>query len=153
MKYKVEILVDRLDPGDLPVYTSDPTEEWYFLDEDGRTWKTFQGRQCHAPEFELAGKNALECTRQIERAIATICLLQEHGGTAIMAVRSFHAVQGPEMTVWSLVGSLIITQKAADELGVVGSERLPGMPAKLEIDEFTIPLLDNAEMVEEVHDF
>lgn len=150
--YYVEILIDRLGPGSAAVYESDPDEEWYYLDGDGRTWKTFSGKRCHAPEFELAGPMQQSVVRQVERAIATICLLQEHGGTAVLAVRSFHRVQGPEMAAWELTGSLIITKKSPRELGVVGSERMEGLPAHMVVDDFTMRHLDYMEEVEEVHE-
>jgi hypothetical protein len=150
--YVVEILVDRLGPGSAPVYESDPDEEWYYLDGDGRTWKTFSGKRCHAPEFELAGPTQQSVVRQVERAIATICLLQEHGGTVVLAIRSFHQVQGPEMAAWELTGSLIITKKSPRELGVVGSERMDGLPAHMVVDDFTMRHLDYMEDVEEVHE-
>ncbi len=151
-KYAVEIVVDRLSPGSMPVYTSEPDEEWYYLDSDGKTWKTHQGKQCHAPEFEIAGMSQRECAREIERALATICLLQEHGGTAIMAVRNFMAVQGPERTVWSLAGSLIMTEKSIDGLTARGSPNLPELAGSLVVDELTLRHLDNEEAVEQVHD-
>jgi hypothetical protein len=150
--YVVEVLVDRLGPGSAAVYDSDPDEEWYYLDADGRTWKTFSGKRCHAPEFELAGPTQQSVVRQVERAIATICLLQEHGGTAVLAVRSFHCVSGPELSAWELTGSLIITKKSPRELGTIGSERMEGLPAHMVVDDFTMRHLDYMEEVEEVHD-
>lgn len=149
----VDILADQLRAGDIPSYeTGDIDEDWFFLDEDGHTWKTSSGRRCYAPEFEFAGPTKQSVIRHFERTIATICMLQEHGGTAILAWRNFMWVKGVSGDVWSLTGSLIMTPRSRGELNI--EHRPPGddFPTRLEIDDSTIERLNNLDLVEEVHD-
>lgn len=153
-KYHVDILVDNLAPSSAPVYRADGDEEWYFLDSDGRTWRTCEGSKVRPPEFEMVhgSKNAL--MRQVHRALASICMLQEHGGTAIIAVRSCRqapGVGGGASLPWVLTGSLIMTSKPVTELAASMAGGLEGVPPHIVIDDKTMEYLDYMDMVEEVH--
>lgn len=153
-QYFVDILYDQLGPGAAPVYESDPDEEWYFLDADGKTWKTFPAaKKCYAPEFELAGATKASVVRQVQRAIATICMLQEHGGTAILAVRNIlEQRSGTNGAFYSLVGSLIITKKTLREIKTSIGRVPNAIPPHIVIDDFTMQHLDYMDTVEDVHE-
>lgn len=81
-------------------------------------------------------------------------MLQEHGGTAILAWRNFMWIKGSLGDVWTLNGSLIMTPRSRDELNLSIEHRPPGddFPTRFEIDDSTIERLNNLDLVEEVHD-
>jgi hypothetical protein len=156
-KYLVDVLAFRVRDGELPAYRPSGDEEWYYVDDDGHTWKTTAGKNVVLPEIEIAGFTAESVTRMITRAIATIANLQEHGGTVLIFARSFHQVVG-EKAVWTFVGSVVMTARKGQTVrdAVDLFDRKPvsveGMSASMEIDDFTLEHLDYLDTVEDVHD-
>lgn len=157
--FTIEVLSYRVRDGEYAVYRPVGDEEWYYLEADGKTWKTAD-KKTVLPELEIAAPSAIGINRFLIRALATIANLQEHGGTAIVFVRSYRRENfgiGNQDT-WSITGSVVMTAKTGEPVreAVKLFDRqivaVECVPTHLKIDEFTIQHLDYIEQVEEVHD-
>lgn len=158
-QYLVDVLAFKVQDGEMPAYRPVGDEEWYYVDADGRTWKTatLASKSVALPEIEIAGFTAESVTRMITRAVATIANLQEHGGTAIIFAREFSRIFSSKH-LWTFVGSVVMTAKKGQPVkdAVELFDREPvlvnGMKATLEIDDLTVQHLDYLDTVDEVHD-
>lgn len=157
--YLVDVLAFKVQDGEFPAYKPVGDEEWYYVDEDGHTWKTATAasKSVALPEIEIAGWTLDSVTRIITRAVATIANLQEHGGTVIIFSRNLSRVFSSN-TIWSFTGSIVMTAKKGQSVkdAVDLFDRDPclveGMRTTLEIDDFTVQHLDYLDTVEDVHD-
>lgn len=154
--FTVEVLSYTVREGEYAVYRPLGDEEWYYLEADGRTWKTAD-RTTELPEMEIAAPTVVGVNRILTRAFAIIANLQEHGGTAIVFVRSLKLEKLETGDVWSFVGCVVMTAKTGEPVreAVKLFDRtiisVEGIPAHLEIDELTVQHLDYLDQVEEVH--
>lgn len=128
----VDIIIDLLNPGDIPIYESVPEEGWRVLGTDMETWEIIKSHKCRVPEFELSGTSQESVVQQILAIIESACLNQRHGGSAIIANRCFAAFAfGKRDPIWIFTGGLIFTPRPANELNMIGSNHFPDFPTRL----------------------